>query len=377
MSTRTYVGLALALVGLTVSCTTASDPTDAVDVQPQITSTTTAPQPSESTPPSGAAGQAAADPVGSLDLYDVSDLVKRVRGGVVSVTQERVRLDLFGVPEEVPSGAGTGIVIDSSGLVLTNFHVIEGAARVVVTGEDGRQRDAEVVAEASSRDLALLQLEDTEGLQPLPLGTLETTEVGDPVIAIGNALGLDSTDPTVSAGIVSARGRTIRTQLGTMQDLVQTDAAINPGNSGGPLLNAHGEVIGVNTAIAGDAQNIGFAISVDTAAKFIERYRLGIGEPFLGVQMVDNSAAAADRFDLGTDSGALIIEVVSASPASDAGLEQWDVIVRVGDTEIATSADAVSAITDTNPGDSIELELVRGEERLVVEATIGERPSGT
>ena len=377
MSTRTYVGLALALVGLTVSCPTASDPTDAVDAQPQITSTTTAPQPSESTPPSGAAGQAAADPVGSLDLYDVSDLVKRVRGGVVSVTQERVRLDLFGVPEEVPSGAGTGIVIDSSGLVLTNFHVIEGAARVVVTGEDGRQRDAEVVAEASSRDLALLQLEDTEGLQPLPLGTLETTEVGDPVIAIGNALGLDSTDPTVSAGIVSARGRTIRTQLGTMQDLVQTDAAINPGNSGGPLLNAHGEVIGVNTAIAGDAQNIGFAISVDTAAKFIERYRLGIGEPFLGVQMVDNSAAAADSFDLGTDSGALIIEVVSASPASDAGLEQWDVIVRVGDTEIATSADAVSAITDTNPGDSIELELVRGEERLVVEATIGERPSGT
>ena len=377
MSTRTYVGLALALVGLTVSCTTASDPTDAVDAQPQITSTTTAPQPSESTPPSGAAGQAAADPVGSLDLYDVSDLVKRVRGGVVSVTQERVRLDLFGVPEEVPSGAGTGIVIDSSGLVLTNFHVIEGAARVVVTGEDGRQRDAEVVAEASSRDLALLQLEDTEGLQPLPLGTLETTEVGDPVIAIGNALGLDSTDPTVSAGIVSARGRTIRTQLGTMQDLVQTDAAINPGNSGGPLLNAHGEVIGVNTAIAGDAQNIGFAISVDTAAKFIERYRLGIGEPFLGVQMVDNSAAAADRFDLGTDSGALIIEVVSASPASDAGLEQWDVIVRVGDTEIATSADAVSAITDANPGDRIELELVRGEERLVVEATIGERPSGT
>ena len=377
MSTRTYVGLALALVGLTVSCTTASDPTDAVDVQPQITSTTTAPQPSESTPPSGAAGQAAADPVGSLDLYDVSDLVKRVRGGVVSVTQERVRLDLFGVPEEVPSGAGTGIVIDSSGLVLTNFHVIEGAARVVVTGEDGRQRDAEVVAEASSRDLALLQLEDTEGLQPLPLGTLETTEVGDPVIAIGNALGLDSTDPTVSAGIVSARGRTIRTQLGTMQDLVQTDAAINPGNSGGPLLNAHGEVIGVNTAIAGDAQNIGFAISVDTAAKFIERYRLGIGEPFLGVQRVDNSAAAADRFDLGTDSGALIIEVVSASPASDAGLEQWDVIVRVGDTEIATSADAVSAITDANPGDRIELALVRGEERLVVEATIGERPSGT
>ena len=313
----------------------------------------------------------------SLDLYDVSDLVKRVRSGVVSVTQERVRLDLFGVPEEVPAGVGTGIVIDDAGFVLTNFHVIQGASRVIVTGEDGRQRDATVVAEASARDLALLQLDDTDGLEALPFGTLETLEVGDPVIAIGNALGLDSTDPTVSAGIVSAKGRTIRTELGTMQDLIQTDAAINPGNSGGPLLNANGEVVGVNTAIAGNAQSIGFAISVDTAARFIERHRLGVGEPFLGVQMLDNSPAAAERLDLGSETGALVIDVVSASPADQAGLIQWDVIVRIDDTDIETSSDAVIALLDTLPGDVVALEVVRGQERLVVEATIGERPRGT
>ena len=313
-----------------------------------------------------------------MDLYDVSDLVKEVRGGVVSVTQERVRLDLFGVPAEVPSGAGTGIVVDDDGLVLTNFHVIQGASRVFVTGPDGRQRSAEVVAEASSRDLALLQLDDTEGLQPLPFAeTLESLEVGDPVIAIGNALGLDSTDPTVSAGIVSAKGRTIRTHLGTMQDLLQTDAAINPGNSGGPLLSAAGEVVGVNTAIAGNAQNIGFAISVETAALFVERYRLGVGEPFAGVQMVDNSAAAADRFDLATDSGALVIDVVPAGPADVAGLAQWDVIVRVGSADIDDSADAVAAILGTLPGDLVEIEVNRGRERLVIDVEIGERPRGT
>lgn len=136
-------------------------------------------------------------------------------------------------------------------------------------------------------------------------------------------------------------------------------------------------MVGVNTAIAGDEKNIGFAISIDTAAQFIERYRLGIGEPFLGVQMVDNSPAAAERFDLAADEGALVIEVVSASPADDAGLAQGDGIVRIGDTEIGDSGDAVTAILDTAPGDIVELEVMRGQESLTIEATIGERPTRT
>lgn len=382
MTSRLGVALAVAMTLAASACTTNSGTSDPA-TSPGATPTAATPAPTVPGTTTTSATDPAPSSVGvppglpSLDLYDVSDLVHQVRSGVVSVTQERVRLDLFGVPEEVPAGAGTGIVIDDAGLVLTNFHVIQGASRVIVTGEDGRQRDAAVVAEASARDLALLQLDDTEGLEPLPFGALERLEVGDPVIAIGNALGLDSTDPTVSAGIVSAKGRTIRTQLGTMQDLIQTDAAINPGNSGGPLLNATGEVVGVNTAIAGNAQNIGFAISVDTAARFVERYRLGVGEPFLGVQMVDNSPAAAERFDLASETGALVIDVVSASPADRAGLAQWDVIVRIGDTDIETSDDAVAAILDTLPGEAIELEVMRGQERILIEATMGERPRGT
>lgn len=358
--------LALGLLGW--ACAFDGDGSESSTPAPaSTTSTTTTVQP----------GAARSPQLPALDLYDVSDLVKQVRNGVVSVTQERVRLDLFGVPEEVPAGAGTGIVISDDGLVLTNFHVIEGANRVLVTAQDGRPREANVVAEASGRDLALLQVVEFEDLEPLPFGTLETLEVGDPVIAIGNALGLDSADPTVSAGIVSALGRTIRTGLGTMQDLIQTDAAINPGNSGGPLLNAAGEVVGVNTAIAGNAQNIGFAISVDTAARFIERYELGVGEPFLGVQMVNNSPAAAARFELGVEEGALVIDVVAGSPAAVAGLEQWDVIVRIGESSVADSNTAVQAILDTLPGETIELEVVRGGQRIVLDVTIGERPRGT
>jgi len=372
------IALLLVVVMGTAGCTTGTEPIQSTTTQTAPSTEAVAPS-SETTPTTEAVPteEGGSPPLVSLDLYDVSELVKHVRSGVVSVTQERVRLDLFGVPEEVPAGAGTGIVIDDTGLILTNFHVIRGANRVIVTAEDGRQREANVVAEASSRDLALLQLDEIDGLTPLSLGSVDVLEVGDPVIAIGNALGLDSTDPTVSAGIVSAKGRTIRTELGTMQELLQTDAAINPGNSGGPLLNAAGEVVGVNTAIAGGAQNIGFAISVDTAERFIERYRLGVGEPFLGVQMVDNSTAAADRFDLGTEMGALVIDVVPGTPADDAGLEQWDVIVRIGDADIASSADAVAAILETLPGDEVEIEIVRGEAQLTIEATIGERPSGT
>ncbi len=379
MANSRPTSLVLVLVLLMSGCAVGtSEPSSPAGAQ-ATTETSDSPVPGTTTPAptDPGADDVAGGLVQTLDLYDVSDLVKQVRPGVVSVTQERVRLDLFGVPEEVPAGAGTGIVIDETGLVLTNYHVVQGAVRVIVTGEDGQQRDATVVAEASARDLALLQLDDIASLDPLPFGSPEALEVGDPVIAIGNALGLDSTDPTVSAGIVSAKGRTIRTQLGTMQDLIQTDAAINPGNSGGPLLNAAGEVVGVNTAIAGGAQNIGFAISVDTAARFIERYRLGVGEPFLGVQMVDNSPAAQARFDLGAESGALVIDIVPAGPADEAGLAQWDVIVRFGDLVIETSADAAAAVLDTVPGEAVEIEVVRGQERLVIEVMIGERPQGT
>jgi S1-C subfamily serine protease len=352
----------MAVVPLLVLVVAACSSGNATDTTQAAAGDTTTP----TTVPSGVAG-----------LTDVSDLVKAVSDGVVSVTQDRVTQDLFGTPQEIPAGAGSGIVVNDQGLILTNNHVIEGASDVFVTGHDGTQRQAQVVAQSPGRDLALLQVSDTAGLVPIPLGTVSTIEVGDPVIAIGNALNLDATEPTVSAGIVSAKDRSIRTQAGLMQGVIQTDAAINPGNSGGPLLDEHGEVIGVNTAIAGNAQNVGFAISVDIASAFIDRFESGVGEPFVGVSLVDNTAAAASQFGLGVDDGALIVEVSPSSPASAAGLEQWDVITRMDDTEITGQDDAVAAILAHNPGDKVTLDVVRGHDHQTIELTIGERPNGT
>ncbi len=210
-----------------------------------------------------ATSTAAVTPVTGVVLYDVSDLVGQVRPGVVSVTETGMTMDMFMGRVET-EGEGTGIVIDDQGHILTNYHVISGAETVSVYAEDGRERSARVIFGDPATDIAILEVEDTEGLVPLVLGDSDAMEVGDPVIAMGNALGLDETSPTVSVGIVSALGRTIETDQAVLEDLIQTDAAINAGNSGGPLLNAAGEVIGINTAIASGAENIGFSISVNS-----------------------------------------------------------------------------------------------------------------
>ncbi len=229
---------------------------------------------------------AAATGVGSTNqiegvvLNDVSELVKEVANGVVSVTQGQFRLSIDDFVEAtlVPAGAGTGIVIDNEGHILTNFHVIEGAESVVVTSPDGTVRPATILGEAPDFDLALLEVADTTGLRPIPLGSSSALEVGDPVVAIGNALGLDAEVPTVSVGIISATSRTISTGGDRLlRGLLQTDAAINPGNSGGPLLNRLGEVVGVNTAIASDAQNVGFSIAIDDVRSVIDAFLSGTG----------------------------------------------------------------------------------------------------
>ncbi len=317
-------------------------------------------------------------PIAGVVVTDVSELVKGVRDGVVSVAQAQFEVNVgdFLEAELVPQGVGTGIVIDDQGHILTNFHVIQDAESVVITSRDGRVWEAQVVGEAPDRDLALLRVDDPEGLEPIPLGRSSELEVGDPVIAIGNALGIDATAPTVSAGIISARGRTITPQNGpTLTGLLQTDAAINPGNSGGPLLNASGRVIGINT-LGGNAQNVGFAIAIDDALDIIERFLRGTGGPYLGVQLGDNTPQRAAMLRLSTDEGTIVLGL-SPGPGSTGGLMPGDVIVEADGKRVRSADDLNGIIDDSEPGDELELEVIRDDEEVTVRVIVGERPVRT
>jgi serine protease Do len=361
---RIKYGMAVLLLVVAAGCTvnsTAQTTTTASSTAD--TSTTTAPAGSTNTNPYG--------------LFDIAPLVKKTETGVVAVTQDQVLTDFFGNSQEVPAGAGTGVVIDNQGHILTNYHVVQGASSITVTAQDGKGRSAKVVSEAPSQDLAVIQVDDTSGLTPLSLGDSDTIQVGDPAIAIGNALALNASEPTVSLGIVSALHRTIQTQEGYVWNAIQTDAAINPGNSGGPLLNADGQVIGINTAIAGNAQNVGFAIPINTAQQVLDRFERGVGQPYLGVGIVDNSANAAQQLGLSVDTGALIVQVAAGSPAAQAGLQNHDVIVNFNGTDIADAPTLIAAINDTDPGQQVSVEYVRGSDQQTVDVTIGERPAGS
>jgi S1-C subfamily serine protease len=203
---------------------------------------------------------------------DVQSLVEHVRPSVVSIETEVVIRR--GFQQAVASGAGTGVVLDD-GLILTNAHVIDGASTVTVTDSTGRTHDADIIDADPSADIAVLRVADTTGLVPATLGTDASVQVGEDVVAIGNALALEG-GLSVTRGIVSALDRSIETGTGTLTSLVQTDAAISSGNSGGALVNAAGEVIGINTAVAASgggsiASNVGFAISIDHAMATVDR----------------------------------------------------------------------------------------------------------
>ena len=267
-------------------------------------------------------------------------------------------------------GVGTGVVLTSDGEILTNAHVIEDASEVVVrfAGET-EPRVAKVLASDLGNDLALIKV-DATGLIAATFAKPGSVKVGDTVVAIGYALALDG-GPTVTSGIVSALKRTIETDSGALNSLIQTDAAISSGNSGGPLVNLKGEVVGINTAVArGDsdsaANNIGFSISVDEVLIVIEQLREQANgverkEGFLGVGL-------AARDDCGQ--GAIITNVQPGSPADKAGILIDDVVLAVDGEPIDGQAGLVAAIRDAEPGQTVKIEIFRGGERLVFEATL-------
>jgi putative serine protease PepD len=277
-------------------------------------------------------------------------------------------------------GAGSGIVLSEDGLVLTNNHVVEGSPEVTAVMFDGSTHPATLVGSFPDDDIALIQLQGVSGLQPAELGSSAALKVGDEAVAIGNALNLGG-QPSVTLGIISALDRSIEAPGETLQGLIQTDAAINPGNSGGPLVNAAGQVVGVNTAIINDAQNIGFAIAIDTAKPLIEEIKAGKGAitpdtAFLGVATSDVSTvsqAVRDRFGVTSDKGAFIEEITPGSAADSGGLKIGDVITSVDGNAVTSPSDVQGAVRSKKAGDQIELRVESGGKQRTVKVQLGRK----
>jgi S1-C subfamily serine protease len=302
---------------------------------------------------------------------DIKALLDKVRPSVVSVHTGTRRGD----------AAGSGVVLTEDGVILTNAHVIEGASRIEVDFSDGRTAPARLLGSVPEADVAVIRAEGlTQPVAPAELGESDALQVGDGVVAIGNALNLGD-DPSVTTGIVSALNRSISAPTGvTLDNLIQTDAAINPGNSGGPLVNSRGQVVGVNTAILADAQNIGFALSIDSIRSLVEDLQAGRDAqkttPVLGVETLDVGNVGSDvlrRFGVEATTGAFVQRVSPGSGAEAAGLQQGDVITSVDGARVRTAADVGRAVRAKQPGDRVEVVFQRGGEELQGTATLGSR----
>jgi putative serine protease PepD len=308
---------------------------------------------------------------------DVTEVVDRVLPAVVNVVTD--------------AGEGTGFIVREDGIVVTNFHVVEGATstiKVLTSDERPREYDATYIGGDADADLAVLDIEAT-GLPTLPLGDSDALRLGQPVVAVGYALGLAG-GPSVTSGIVSSLSREITVEdPGCTQcsdprrvypDVIQTDAAINPGNSGGPLVDLAGNVVGINSAGTQQAENIGFAIQINAVRDTIFGAAANPGEPvaYLGIR---GPVAVSDpqvqfQFDPPVDDGVLIQEVPSDGPAAAAGMLAGDIIVAFDGRAVADEDDLVSAIRSHDPGDRVEVEVVRGEgERLTLTVELGVNPA--
>ena len=298
----------------------------------------------------------------------VNEIYQRAKDGVVLVTtRTQAEGSPFLPPGQDGGGAtGRGFVIDDQGHVLTNQHVVDNAESVTVRFPNGDEVEARVVGADASSDVAVLELDSVpSGITPVELGSSQSLEIGDLVVAIGSPFGLEG---TVTSGIVSALHRELTAPDGfTIDGAIQTDAAINPGNSGGPLLDGQGRVVGINSQIAsssGGNEGIGYAVPIETAKDVADALIAGrtIERPFLGVQLAE------------ADNGAQIAAVTDGSPADRAGLRQGDVVTEV-EGEAATADDVRRAVGERKPGDEIELTIVRGGETKTVTATLGKRPT--
>jgi S1-C subfamily serine protease len=286
----------------------------------------------------------------------------------------------FGVGSQ-PEARGTGVLLDPNGYIVTNNHVVEGNQSLSVLLANGEKRSAKLVGTDSFSDLAVLKI-DGSGFPIALLGDSSGLQPGQMVVAIGSALG--DFRNTVTMGVISALGRSLETDKGfNQEDLIQTDAAINRGNSGGPLLNLRGEVVGINTMIAGRSTNtevvaegLGFAIPANTVRQVVDQIiRWGkVARPYLGVSWQSVTASVASYYDLPVKAGALVTGVSPNTPASQAGLKAGDIIVKIDDQAVDTETPFVNALMRHKVGDRVRLIVNRGGKELTLDATLSQNP---
>jgi putative serine protease PepD len=326
----------------------------------------------------------------------VNEIYKRDAPGVAYIKADIVQQtqSIFGMPQQQQSTAtGSGFLIDEDGHILTNAHVVEGAKNVEVQLGNGDPQSAEIVGTDPSTDVALLKVDNTDGVSPLPLGESEEVQVGDPVVAIGNPFGLDR---TVTSGIVSALQRQIQAPNGfSISDVIQTDAPINPGNSGGPLIDGDGKVIGINSQIesqSGGNEGVGFAVPIKTAIDVVNQLQSGGGiqHAYLGISGADITPELARALNLPVDQGVLVEQVLANGPADDAGIKGptgeatvagqtipsgGEIITKIDGMAVTGMDDLISVVNEHKPGDEITLTVSSNGQQKDVTVRLGDRPS--
>jgi serine protease Do len=274
--------------------------------------------------------------------------------------------------QDIPrQGAGSGFIVDSAGYILTNHHVVEGAERITVTLADGRVFRGTIAGEDPAIDVALVHISNATNLPVAPLGNSDELRAGEWVCAIGNPLGYVH---SVTVGVVSFIGRKLFDP--SLDDYIQTDAAINFGNSGGPLINARGEVVGINSAISSKATSIGFALPINQAVAVLPQLKATgrVSRGFIGVTLTDVTPALQRALNLSVAAGAMVQDVTPRSPAERAGLRPYDVIVEVEGSQVASNQELIQNISARQPGTMAKLEVIREGRRQAMTVKLAERP---
>lgn len=313
----------------------------------------------------------------------ITSIANAVSKSVVSIVTSTDQKSFFSNETTSQTAAGTGFILSSDGYIATNKHVVSGASKIGVILDDGTAyEDVELVGTDPLNDFAIIKINNVNNLSPVKLGDSKTTSAGQQVVAIGNALG--AYQNSVTSGIISGKGRSLtatdsgRTQYETLSDMIQTDAAINGGNSGGPLVNAAGEVIGINTAYASQGNNVGFAIPISSVKGIIKNVLSGKGfeRAVIGVRYINLTPTIAKEKNLSVTRGALIASsknnkaIISGSAGDKAGLKENDIITAVNGTEIGSSGSLSSLIGEYSVGDTVKITVVRGGKTETLELTL-------